>query len=186
MKHIVIDVESLSIRTCPVITSFAAVAMSLDGADATAVFHANINIEEQIAKGSVVDSDTLLWWTKQDPRVFRTTLENAISPQVFCGYLRHWWHVHVGDANTKPEFTVWASDPLLDFGGIVRLHEANGYTVPWNHRQQRDARTLRMLVQAKTGEPAKVTPGTPHDALSDACALAQEIWSNCKQLGVPL
>ncbi len=184
MKHIILDVESLSILPCPVITSFACLVMEDGGISPNSLFHTNLCIEEQVAKGSIVDSDTLLWWAKQDPEVFQSTLDNPISPDVFIGYLRHWWHVHVGDANTQPEFCVWASDPLLDFGGIVQLHEAFGHKVPWNHRQLRDARTLRMLVQDKTGQPAKVTPDRPHDALSDALALAQEVWSNLRLIGV--
>lgn len=198
MNHIIIDVESLSIRTCPVITSFACVLMKDDGTDLHEdAFTQNIRIEDQIRTGSQVDSATLVWWAQQKHEIFQNSLNDPVSPKLFCEHLAEWWMTHVLGLSAwsahKEDFLVWASDPLLDFGGTARLHEANGFILPWSHRQQRDARTLRWLVDRRQTNdwqlpvvPSKIQPVTPHDAKSDALALAREIWRNSQVLGIPL
>jgi hypothetical protein len=193
MKHIVIDVESLSLLSYPVITQFAAVVLNVatQGAiiDQSKVFTYNIRIEDQIKAGAMIDSDTLGWWLERNHQTFVDCIEDPIAPLLFCSELDQWFDNNISHGE---EFLVWASDPLLDFGGIVKLHEACGVKVPWNHRQQRDARTLRGLAESKLnvgGGPrlkVKVRPECEHNALSDALALATEISRNHLTLGIAL
>jgi exodeoxyribonuclease VIII len=150
-----IDLETLSTRPDAAILQIGIVAFDLYGIKDSKQW----NVE---AEGRV-DRPTLHWWKEQiaagvdppglGPMPLKLALEDIVVMM-------------------KPDeaMQVWANPSTFDIVILGEAFHRCGMSPPWNHRQVRDLRTLRMLYP----DVPRPKPDLPHVAVYDA--MAQATW----------
>lgn len=168
MKDVMIDIETMSCGSNPVITQIAACYFNrftgelIYGHDG-GVFMMNIDITDSLRKGFVIDGDTLKWWLQRTP----TFLEDAkpLDDVLRCFY------VFLGRATS-----VW-SHSSFDAPKLANLFERCGRTLPWNKRVLRDLRTLYYLADYDRvpSDQREADDDGVHDGLSDCVYQCKEV-----------
>lgn len=131
-------------------------------------FYRRVNIDSAVKLGLTADTETLLWWLRQDERVAR---ELFIGPRSeLATVLRElaFWLGSFGKLVTEAE--VWGNGAGFDLPILASAYRAAGLTVPWKFYNERCYRTLKNLIG---GEPIVRRPRTHHHALADARAQAR-------------
>jgi len=131
MKHIMLDIETLSTNTSlAVITQIGAVKFNAAGIDRKQ-FHLGLDVDQQLAWGRVIDADTLAWWDTQDGSPY---LRNYFTvPRVLTALNRY-----IGSATR-----IWANGTVFDIGNLNSLYNMAGMSIPWPYNSATDMRTLR-------------------------------------------
>lgn len=132
-------------------------------------FYAVLDIDEQIARGRIVDPETIKWWGQQSEqaRIVLTTKEREPVEDVLS---RLW--VFLGgyfndDLVAKPgnEF-FWGNGSDFDNPQIASLFHMYGFELPWKFWNNRCFRTMKSEFGYLAKAPVRV--GTYHNALDDA------------------
>jgi len=63
---IMLDLETLGTSSNAVIVSISAVVFDRATGETGAEFEVGVNLDEQLAKGAVIDGSTVMWWLTQD------------------------------------------------------------------------------------------------------------------------
>ena len=143
MQELMIDIETLDIRSRAVVLSIGAVVwhtkIEADGLltyDIIDRFYRKPEIDEQFKKGRTVGQSTLLWWQQQNP----TAQAEAFDP-VRQGCLVSWRDLYefVRSFNINH---FWASPATFDFPILETFAEDLGFNTPWNYNQKYDVRTV--------------------------------------------
>lgn len=82
MKHIMMDIETLSTNSNGVITTISAVQFNLETGKIGKQFETAIVIDEQVDDGAIIDIDTVVWWMSQDEEAIKAMLR---IPKVSVG-----------------------------------------------------------------------------------------------------
>jgi len=201
---VMIDIESLSVRTRAVMVQIGAVVfVNADGGrlhnEEGKVFNVLIPADDQIAAGADVDFSTIQWWLKQPAetreRVFGYDLEEVKAyyarPDVQEPFM-HMGTPVAPDINTALDwldmwlpmcFTglswaqiegVWANGPL-DLPAIRSAYLMQGRQAPWTHRQFRDMKTILGLPRVGGWPNIDTTGFIPHWAPHDAITQAMAL-----------
>jgi hypothetical protein len=171
MKHVMHDLETLSLKPNAVIVSLGAVIFTADGTLDT--FYQPISLYQPDRH---IDHSTITWWMGQPleaREVFfakdRGTLGTVLS--MYAEFL----YMHGVDGG------VWANG--ADFDNVV-LTDAYQYcdmTTPWHYTKSRCFRTIRALYP----EIQSMFVGTQHNALADAMHQAKHLLKIYKDMGKP-
>lgn len=179
MKHIMLDLESLSTRSDAVIVAIAAVEFDFETAQTGRVFYVKIDIQSCLDAGLRVDGATLAWWFKQPDDTRLELLSNTIHLFQALGLLREFiLNTNNGDV------TIWANSPKFDLTKIENAYHAYQLPVPWVHTQEMCVRTFQSLVpQIKQ---AMQPTAAPHNALNDCLHQFNYCIEVYKHLGIIL
>ena len=149
-----VDIETLGDTPRAVVTSIA--VMDIDN-PSSFVHITGINVEEQLRQGAMVNGDTLNWWSKQPPELFKqqlasdTSLDEAMN--AVCNFLPKYFN------------TIWAKGDSFDLP-ILRFMFNSRSDNPFKWwGKYRDFRTISKLYPNKELLPART--GDAHNALSD-------------------
>lgn len=143
MRHVMVDLETLSLRPRAWLLEVAAVPFDEEAVHVDRAFHAYVAGGQDRRH---VDRATLLWWLSDDveqgaghaarERLMRGLRSDQAVPLGSALHtLRDWLA-----AQDSP--LVWAHGAAFDLG-VLRdaYHEAGHNGPPWSHRDERDART---------------------------------------------
>lgn len=156
-----IDLETASVQPNASILTIGAIKFNsnltdLEPMEEMDTFYRRIELESCERLGLHVDTDTLLWWAKQD---------KAAKHEAFT----HPDRVPIGQA--LKEFDewfegakfVWANSPSFDCVILKNAVTASGLNSPWDFWNERDCRTLYDVGRVNTSS----LPKADHNALSD-------------------
>ena len=172
-NHIMLDIETMSIKPNAMVLSIAAIAF--DPFEITTDFSKNpqldllLSLEEQSSRD--VQEVTAWWWQQRD---------QSVRDKIFGDDNR----VLVVDALQQlskfvwMKNTIWCQGPTLDITVLTDLYESNNLSVPWKYHVVRDSRTLLDLVEI---EPE---PDATHDAIEDVVRQSKLVQKALKKLGV--
>lgn len=175
MKHVMIDIETLSLSTSAVVTQIGACAWDSDHDGIGPGLILSPTFEDQSDRK--IDASTVMFWMSQDDAA-RASIVGA--DRTVTKTLAHIHLVNFLDqvtiANEGNPPTIWAMGPQFDI--VVLESYFAGMTPLWKYRQIADARTLRLVYDGPT-----YTPVIAHNAYEDAVAQARWVRDALKALG---
>jgi hypothetical protein len=153
MRRVMIDIETLGTTPNGVIASIGAVEFGADRRN----LHVRIKLDQ---RGRVIDADTLQFWLGQSKEAQEElTGEPRVDLRSALSQLREM---------TEQADEVWAKPPQFDLSILRNAYIGLGQNCPWQHRKERDLRTLSMLLPFVQQPPNSLK----HNALADAVAQA--------------
>lgn len=166
MKHISLDLETLSTASNALVLSIGAVKFDLDQPGTGEEFHILLDQDEQMAYDTnrQVDASTLQWWSEQsqeardtiwgDDTIHTPVIDALTQFKEFCKGSEH----------------IWGNGVSFDNVILRSLFSDFGIEFPTAYYSDRDLRTL----QALSGiERPSWAGGIAHNALDDARFQAQ-------------
>lgn len=173
-KHLMVDLETMGIRSNSSIVSIAAVEFDLDTGETGEEFYKNVSLQSCVNLGMKMDPETIMWWLKQsdDARAALTSgkaydisdVLNLFS--IFC------------DA----DYEVWGNSARFDLGILANAYDLAGIPIPWNQFKERCVRTLASFQPSI--KKSYVHEGTDHNALSDCykqIGYCSRIWNTLQK-----
>ena len=165
MTHLMLDLETLGTNPQSVITQIGACYFDMRTGDIGDKFSVNIQIQDCLNHGLVLDGSTVRWWFEQ-PEHSRTWLKAPVSLSKgltdfrnFCKGAEHVW-----------------SHATFDVPILQNAYLAIGQKKPFHYRAAKDLRTLSWLW---CGDYKKQYPNeNQHDALSD-CIYQVKYATHC-------
>lgn len=139
-KHLTIDIETLGTNPDSAIVAIGARLWSRDGL--TQGFECYISEQDSLKYGCAY-RDTMDWWAKQDPDVYRRVMGGKLDTPTALRSLFQFVDMH------KPDY-VWANSPAFDLVMLQQVTRSvnNVQTTlrwPFSFRAERCSRTLRAL-----------------------------------------
>lgn len=157
-----LDIETLGISYNSVVTQVALIEFDIhkhfDVNDDINIYYTNIDIQEQINKGSVINGDTIKWWLTNNPDVLKSTLNDSKTIIESTKDISQF----INNVCDKNDLNIWshASFDIPILNNLLKL----GNQSPVYYRAVRDLRTINMLVdpEMKLGYPKN-----DHNAVKD-------------------
>ncbi len=182
MKHLMLDLETMSSEPTAAIVSIGAVFF-----DETLgpTFKRNVSLESSQQWGLTISASTIDWWFTQSPEarahLYDPTpipLGNALSE--FSEFFRE--YADLTDFTPAKSTYVWGNGATFDNVVIRNAYKQVGLIVPWGFRYDMCFRTLKTQFDPQ-GLLYK-DPGLAHDALSDAVGQAEHAMRILESLKV--
>jgi hypothetical protein len=170
--HVMIDLETLSVRPDAVILTLGAVKFDPFEDTLGEELALKFDIDGQTAMGRHIDEDTLRWWGEQTPEA----QEEAFSTE---------GRLTVDAAMDQFHKFVWQSGPVWSHGSVFdiiileNLYTQLGRAKAWEFWSVRDTRTMFDL-----GVDPEMPKVTAHRALDDAKAQAIAVQNVYRKLGI--
>lgn len=179
--HIMVDIESLSLRPDAVVRSIGAVAF--DAAGVHYDFYTLLDMDDQVRRGRHIDPGTVLWWMEQSAEARAAFIGYTRVPQMVPEGLAAF--AHFLNKHLDPRSGLWGNGAAFDNVVLRSLYQDYGRDVPWSFRQDYCYRTIKAM-PGLAGEAAFVTrAGVHHDALDDARHQAMVLLHlNAKKPGI--
>lgn len=171
-KHLMVDLETLAVSPNAVILSLGAVHFDPWSTGHIDEIYFRINIDDQDRLGREIDTNTIDWWSKQDPEV----MEEAFNPNGRISLVDAMNHFHKFAWGCN---AFWSHGSTFDLVIIENVYRQLNKSVPWQYWQLRDTRTLFGL-----GHDPEMTKESKHDALADAIRQAQGVQNIYRKLNV--
>lgn len=169
-QHVVLDLETLSLRTDAAIISIGAVALDKD-LEVCGQFYCPVDIQSCLKHKMRVDACTLRWWLTQE-RESQNALLYGAAPLTNALVEFNCWLNH-GDDGCETWCHIWANGPEFD---CAVLNDAFHRFLPrrmestpvWNYQHVQSIRTL-WLLNEDLNLGCKYMDNLPkHNALFDA------------------
>lgn len=167
-----VDMETLAVSPRATVLSLGAVHFDPFGTDYTDSLYMKIDLDDQDRLGREIDSNTLEWWSRQDPKI----MEEAFSEE---------GRIPLADAMDQFHKFAWGCDAFWSHGAtfdlmiIQDLYSQLKKPLPWNYWHLRDTRTIFSL-----GVDPEMPQGNKHDALQDAIRQAIGVQNVYAKLGI--
>ena len=176
MTHIMIDLETMSLRPNAAIVSIGAVLFDDQGC-ALDTFYRNVSLSSCQSHGLHIDAGTVMWWLRQNA-VARDALDT--DPLKLPAALRELndWMPHTASLTG-----VWGNGAAADNVWLAEAYLAADVVRPWTHKHDRCYRTFRAAHQDVIDPPENETS---HNALSDALWQVEFMRIVIKQKGVTI
>lgn len=186
MKHVMIDLETMSSRSDAAIIQLGAYRFDMDTPvgqfDAKEAFLENILLSSSIDSGGHISGETVGWWLEQSEKA-RAALKSP--PKMDLEYVLtkfgSWLLNHVAHGDRREDVCVW-SHATFDTPILNAAYERLGQKPPYQYRLNRDVRTILHLAE-ETGFDVKAAwpdrRGNDHIGSWDAWAQAdvvQQCW----------
>lgn len=177
--HIMVDLETMSLRPNAALVSIGAVLMTYRGEE-IGHFYRSISLASSVDAGLHIDPGTVMWWLQQsDPA--RSALAVQVRPlHEVLHEFAEWADVQVPGGGLVG---IWGNGAAADNVWLAEAYRAVGFPRPWSHRQDRCYRTFRAMHQDVENPPPN---GAEHDALADARWQAASMMKVCTEKGVSL
>lgn len=168
MRNIMIDTETLGVRSSSVIISIGAVPF--DDAAIGPGFYQRVDIQSCLDVGLTVDASTIEWWMTQSDEARAAFDEKGVPLRAALNRLSELF---------EGSELVWANGVNFDVPILENAYHACGMVVPWKFYNTRDYRTVKNMFPKEFLNSLRVEPVVAHNALDDARAQAltlQAIW----------
>lgn len=165
MRHLMIDLETMSSRPNAVVVSIGLTAFDKTAVEPTGL-RVVVNREEQKRMGRHEDPDTMAWWAKQTPEA-RAVFDEKQIPVTEATFKVQQYVTSYTDGPRHVE--PWGNGADFDLPIITGLFADFGVPVPWKFYNHRCFRTLKHLlpVRYKIATEELKNP-LKHDCLADA------------------
>lgn len=164
MKHLMVDLETMSTSNNAAITAIGAVFFDPKEQLAGPEFYCNINLKSTMQAGFDVDGDTIYWWLQQSEAARQSLIKDKISIDSalhnFASFFKEY-----GSSKTM----VWGNGATFDNVILANAYRSREIKRPWHYRCDGDIRTVMHLAGDMTlaTTPICTEPQTAHNALSD-------------------
>lgn len=159
------DIESLGSASGSVITQIGAVTFDIETAEIFNEFSVNIQIQDCLDRGLIVEGDNIKFWLNQ-PKEAMTFLKNAVSLPAALGQFREWYNFAM---DNKKHDNIWAH--MFDFVVLQSAYDVLKEGCPVGFRNRRCLRTLCELSGISREDAkeaaAKLGFSKTHDAIDD-------------------
>lgn len=160
MRHIMLDLETLSLSPQAMIVSIGAVRFSLEQMILGDEFYNVIDLTSYDDPRFDFSPNTFYWWMGQslasrevfEPGTVKVGIKKALAE----------FSYFVKDTIHEPPL-IWGNGASFDNVIIRHAYETCGFPVPWSHKQDVCYRTIRRMFPH-----SEVESGTKHNALQDA------------------
>lgn len=170
MRHVMLDLEALSLSPNGVILTVGAVVF--DSEALYAEHYVRLAVEPQQAMGRDVNFDTLTWWSQQS---------DAARKEAFSGQRPLLLNDSLAELSRfLRDSCVWANGAGFDLPMLRSLYMQAGMDVPWMHRNERCYRTMAACFPVPK-EPMDGTELVAHNALDDAKWQARALQRSMKK-----
>ena len=157
-KHLMVDIETMGTEPYSSIVSIGAVEFDLQTGKTGKSFYRNISLKSCEEIGLKLNADTVMWWMKQSDEARESLTYGPVDDIVavldsftdFC---------------SQEKYEIWGNSARFDLGLLQNAYDVIGEPIPWDHRKERDVRTLVALYPK--AKKAQTWDGTDHNALSD-------------------
>lgn len=166
MEHLMVDIETLGNKPGAVILSISAVQFDLETGYIGKEFHVDIDPESCVNMGLNMDVSTVMWWMGQsdearkkivEPTKVRVSLGAALAEFTrWCAFTYQ-----------GKDFQIWGNSNRFDLGLLARAYDVLDLPYPWNHRLERDVRTLVSFAPEVREEEDKNFVGVEHYGIDD-------------------
>jgi hypothetical protein len=168
MKHVMFDLETMSLRPNAAILSIGAVEMDLVNLRLGKQFYSTVDLESCLAVGLHKDEATAQWWAEQSPAA-RDALEHGATPlKESLSALSEWLAIYI-----EPDIRqrrVWSCGASFDIVILESAYTACEKEIPWKFNNHMCYRTKKN--EHKLTVPNAWVPVLKHHALEDAVAQA--------------
>lgn len=154
MKDIMIDIETLGVRSSAMILQIGACYFDRNTGEIGDTFLVNIKTPKHL--GFTVDIDTIAWWFQQSNEARESVLGNQVHIE---NAIRDLY-----DFCDRDDTNIWCH-ATFDMPIILHAFEVVGLKFPIHFRRMRDIRTLMDIADHKS---EKVREGVHHNGLDDA------------------
>lgn len=168
MRNVMIDIETLGVRSSSVILSIGAIPF--DNEAVGAGFYRRVDIQSCLDAGLTVDASTIEWWMTQSNEARAAFDEKGIPLRAALSQL--------SEIFDGPEL-VWANGVNFDLPILENAYRACGLEAPWKFYNTRDYRTVKNMFPKEFYDRVRVGAVVAHNALDDVRAQAitlQAIW----------
>lgn len=177
VKHVMLDLETISVAPNAGILSIGACLFDMDGS----IWSTFSQACKPDLRKYAVDTSTLHFWLDQTDGVRHALTLNAVPLAAALESFRQWL-----PESTAFPYQLWALPASFDIPIIENAYRVESVTpdgkMPWKYDAGRCARTLFSL--AGISKADRVRPVLPHDALEDAIAQARTVAVAVKKLGL--
>lgn len=156
MKGVMLDLETMGIRSTSSIASIGAV--KFEDYKVVDEFYCTVDLLSCKEVGLNIDASTIAWWKKQSPEALRELRRDNVSIHQALHDFRDWFG--------PKSMPVWGNGAGFDNVILENAYLAIGEVRPWKYWDDRCYRTLASLFGfAKMPESEE---GVKHNALHDA------------------
>lgn len=181
MKHIMVDIETLSTAVNATVLSVGAVEFDPMSGKIEREFYSKLDLTNQA--GRHIDVNTMQWWIKQclvntdniefltKPNLYKENIDFVLVRlgAFLVGNDTH----YVKRAEGYEKIALWACDPDFDLAVLADLYKEHNLILPWKYSEPKSVRTVRMLTQiAGIDVPQEAIS---HNALDDCIRQAKEV-----------
>ena len=174
MKHVMIDIETLSLQPNAQVLSIGACVF-----DSAGNILDELELFPRFVEGRHISTDTVLWWLQQNDAARMSIVSPERMPRKDVHHQLEQFLLSAGNEQLEPQddgtpvarFTpppIWAIGPQFDM--VVLQSYFTDLPSLWGYRQINDARTLRQFYKGEWHRPR-----VEHSALADA--VAQATWT---------
>lgn len=165
LKHIMLDLETLSTRTAGVIVSIGAVRFDLaTGTIDDKAFYRSVSVDSNTRAGRHISESTICWWLEQSKAAKGVFTEDKVHLLDALNDLTGF----IGTDNCQ----VWSCGADFDIPMLAHAYHSFDLGTPWKFFNANCYRTYKKL----PGAPKMVTPASiRHNALLDAYAQAVHV-----------
>lgn len=173
MKHVMLDIETMSRRPNAAIVALAAVPFTLTGEIAAPVscFYHTIELKSCQEAGLHIGAETVEWWMKQGSEARHSLFLNRQPLDMVLDRFTLFLQDIKEKVSDDP--VLWGRGPGFDNVILREAYSTMEKPCPWNFRKDRCMRTLEMIFRAR-GHTLPVSveeirrTGFEHHALHDA------------------
>lgn len=181
MKNIMVDLETLGIRSNAAILSIAMVEFDLNG-NKGKVFEEFICLDSSLKVGLKIEVLTLEWWLKQPKDLMMRNLfnEKAVPLENALENCVRWIEIH---GFNKDDVMFWSKSPSFDLSILRYQFRKFGMDAPFRYTRERDVRTifaLRPSIVSRLEKERKL----PHDAISDCLHQIRILTEIFREIGI--
>lgn len=183
MRHMMIDIETLSTASNAAIIQLGAVVFETASMDDPRVAEFpefqqwNVSVDSCLELGGRVDGSTLDWWLGQSDAARRSV---TATPKVSIGIVLSALSVIYSRSGAQ---RVWSHGASFDVPILDHYYRAAGQRTPWNFWDIRDTRTLYEAAEGLGWVREK--RDTAHTAMADAMAQAGDVLSAMRFMRPP-
>lgn len=146
-KHFIFDTETLGIKENAVVLSMACVRFTFEEKSSILQlkensYYCKFSIEEQIELGRTIEDQTISWWKKQDPKVFKMNVKPSDKDvTIKDGFINLKEFLRQQEYDWNSSFC-WSRGIGFDFPKLESLCDNIKMPVPFNTWKTRDIRTF--------------------------------------------
>ena len=156
-KHLMLDIETMGIDSFSSIMSIAAVEFNIETGNIGRTFEVNIDLQDSINSGLIINSSTIEWWVTQNKETFKLLLKDK--------KFLHEALILFSEFCSKKEYYIWGNSARFDCGILNDAYNIKKLKTPWQYYNERDVRTLVSF--APNIKKECIFKGIKHKAIDD-------------------
>jgi len=161
MKHIMLDLETMSTASNAAIVAIGAVEFDPATGELGREFYHNVSLASCQDAGLDVEAGTIMWWLTRSDGARKALIDVSLPLDKALSQFTQFL-VSLG----APDVAIWGKGSDFDNVILANAYRALGLQAPWKYKNNRCVRTILALVpDACDGVESE---GTKHNALDDA------------------